>query len=70
MKFDDALDASKQDHERTKEALISKEKEMHRLVENRRNLEKRIAEFSEARNKSEERSANSLDEIKVQTFLV
>ena len=45
--------------------ILSKEKHIQQLLENCKNLEKRVAEYSQARSEVEEKSASSLEEIKV-----
>ena len=47
------------------EDIFSKEKRIQELLENCKNLEKHVAEYSQARSEVEERSASSLEEIKV-----
>ena len=55
----------KEEIKKNQEDMLSKEKQIQQLVENCKNLEKRVAEYSKAQNEVEEKSANSLDEIKV-----
>lgn len=54
----------KQETKKKQGDLLSKEKQIQELLENCRDLEKRVAEFTNARNVEEEESVNSLEEIK------
>ena len=64
-KFQSESGSLKEEIKKNQGDLLSKEKQIQQLVENCKNLEKQVAEYSKARNDVEEKSANSLEEIKV-----
>lgn len=67
-KFQSESGSLKEEIKKNQGDLLSKEKQIQQLVENCKNLEKQVAEYSKARNDVEEKSANSLEEIKVGLF--
>ena len=67
-KFQSESGSLKEEIKKYQGDILSKEKQIQQLVENCKNLEKQVAEYSKARNDVEEKSANSLEEIKVELF--
>ena len=67
-KFQSESGSLKEEIKKNQGDVLSKEKQIQQLVENCKNLEKQVAEYSKARNDVEEKSANSLEEIKVELF--
>ena len=67
-KFQSESGSLKEEIKKNQGDVLSKEKQIQQLMENCKNLEKQVAEYSKARNDVEEKSANSLEEIKVELF--
>ena len=65
QKLQNQSETFKLETKKKEEDIFSKEKRIQELLENCKNLEKRVAEYSQARSEVEERSASSLEEIKV-----
>lgn len=57
-------EAFKQETKKKDDDLVAKEKQIQQLLDHCKNLETRIAEFTKSRSEEEEKSANSLEEIK------
>ena len=65
QKLQNQSETFKLETKKKEEDIFSKENRIQELLENCKNLEKRVAEYSQARSEVEERSASSLEEIKV-----
>lgn len=65
QKLQNQAETFKLETKKKEEDILSKEKRIQQLLENCKNLEKRVAEYSRARSEVEEKSASSLEEIKV-----
>ena len=65
QKLQNQSETFKLETKKKEEDIFSKEKRIQELQENCKNLEKRVAEYSQARSEVEEKSASSLAEIKV-----
>ena len=63
QKLQNQSETFKLETKKKEEDIFSKEKRIQELLENCKNLEKRVAEYSQARSEVEERSASSLEEI-------
>lgn len=57
--------ASKQETQKKQDDILAKEKQIQQLLERSKELERRVAEFTNARSVEEEKQANSLEELKV-----
>ena len=65
QKLQNQAETFKLEAKKKEEDILSKEKHIQQLSENCKNLEKHVAEYSRARSEVEEKSASSLEEIKV-----
>lgn len=65
QKLQNQAETFKLEAKKKEEDILSKEKCIQQLLENCKNLEKRVAEYSRARSEVEEKSVSSLEEIKV-----
>ena len=57
-------EAFKQETKKKDDDLVAKEKQIQQLLDHCKNLETRIAQFTKTRSEEQEKSANSLEEIK------
>ena len=64
-KLQNQAETFKQETKKKQDDLLAKEKQIQQLSENCKNLERCIAEFTKIRDEEQEKSANSLEEIKV-----
>lgn len=65
QKLQNQAETFKLETTKKEEDILSKEQRIQQLLENCKNLEKRVVEYSQARSEVEEKSASSLEEIKV-----
>lgn len=65
QKLQNQSETFKLETKKKEEDILSKEKHIQQLLENCKNLEKHVAEYSKARSEVEEKSASSLEEIRV-----
>ena len=64
-KLQNQAKASKQETQKKQDDILAKEKQIQQLVEKSKDLERRVAEFTNARSVEEEKQANSYEELKV-----
>ncbi|XP_020607891.1 leucine-, glutamate- and lysine-rich protein 1-like [Orbicella faveolata] len=64
QKLQNQAETFKLETTKKEEDILSKEQRIQQLLENCKNLEKRVVEYSQARSEVEEKSASSLEEIK------
>ena len=64
-KLQNQAKASKQEIQKKQDDILAKEKQIQQLVEKSKDLERRVAEFTNARSVEEEKQANSYEELKV-----
>ena len=63
-KMQNQAEAFKQETKKKDKDLVAKEKQIQQLLDNCKNLETCIGEFTKTRSEEQEKSANSLEEIK------